>query len=135
MKRLTPSPKQRVALIKNCEHGAQIYRVNRELMDSCDGIIANHTPFRGVSGDPTLRCMPIIARRVFYEAIINPILAPNNRDKVIYCQALLLHPKFNGLHRVRKVHWVVSPFIRFYKRDENIQPVTFRSVRFRSHSR
>jgi hypothetical protein len=29
----------------------------------------------------------------------------------------------------------VSTFIRFYKRDENIQPVTFRSVRFRSHSR
>ena len=48
----SPSPKQRVALITNCEHGFQIYRANRELMGSCDGIIANLTPFRGVSADP-----------------------------------------------------------------------------------
>jgi nucleoside 2-deoxyribosyltransferase len=34
------------------EHGFQIYRANRELMGSCDGIIANLTPFRGVSADP-----------------------------------------------------------------------------------
>jgi len=34
------------------ERGFQIYRANRELMDSCDGIIANLTPFRGSSADP-----------------------------------------------------------------------------------
>ena len=32
--------------------GHRIYRANRELMDSCDAIIANLTPFRGVSADP-----------------------------------------------------------------------------------
>ncbi|MDX1475760.1 MAG: nucleoside 2-deoxyribosyltransferase [Reinekea sp.] len=34
------------------EQGFQIYRANRELMDSCDALIANLTPFRGVSADP-----------------------------------------------------------------------------------
>jgi nucleoside 2-deoxyribosyltransferase len=29
-----------------------IYQANRELMDSCDAIIPNLTPFRGVSADP-----------------------------------------------------------------------------------
>ena len=32
--------------------GHKIYRANRELMDSCDAIIANLTPFRGISADP-----------------------------------------------------------------------------------
>ncbi|MFC4258122.1 nucleoside 2-deoxyribosyltransferase [Marinobacter lacisalsi] len=32
--------------------GHQIYQANRELMDSCDAIIANLTPFRGISADP-----------------------------------------------------------------------------------
>jgi nucleoside 2-deoxyribosyltransferase len=32
--------------------GHRIYRANRELMDSCDAIIANLTPFRGISADP-----------------------------------------------------------------------------------
>lgn len=32
--------------------GHRIYQANRELMDSCDAIIANLTPFRGVSADP-----------------------------------------------------------------------------------
>jgi len=39
----TESPQQR---------GFRIYRANRELMDSCDAIIANLTPFRGISADP-----------------------------------------------------------------------------------
>ncbi|WP_228260705.1 nucleoside 2-deoxyribosyltransferase [Marinobacter orientalis] len=30
----------------------RIYRASRELMDSCDAIIANLTPFRGISADP-----------------------------------------------------------------------------------
>ncbi|WP_373002298.1 nucleoside 2-deoxyribosyltransferase [Marinobacter sp.] len=34
------------------ERGHRIYRANRELMDSCDSIIANLTPFRGISADP-----------------------------------------------------------------------------------
>ncbi|MCM0612948.1 nucleoside 2-deoxyribosyltransferase [Marinobacter sediminum] len=34
------------------DHGFRIYRANRELMDSCDAIIANLTPFRGISADP-----------------------------------------------------------------------------------
>lgn len=34
------------------ERGFQIYRANRTLMDSCDGLIANLTPFRGISADP-----------------------------------------------------------------------------------
>ncbi len=34
------------------EHGHRIYQANRELMDSCDAIIANLTPFRGISADP-----------------------------------------------------------------------------------
>ena len=33
-------------------HGHRIYQANRELMDSCDAIIANLTPFRGISADP-----------------------------------------------------------------------------------
>ncbi len=32
--------------------GLRIYRANHELMDSCDAIIANLTPFRGISADP-----------------------------------------------------------------------------------
>ena len=32
--------------------GHRIYRANRELMDSCDAMIANLTPFRGISADP-----------------------------------------------------------------------------------
>ena len=32
--------------------GHRIYQANRELMDSCDAIIANLTPFRGISADP-----------------------------------------------------------------------------------
>ena len=32
--------------------GHRIFRANRELMDSCDAIIANLTPFRGISADP-----------------------------------------------------------------------------------
>ncbi|TGN40273.1 nucleoside 2-deoxyribosyltransferase [Marinobacter confluentis] len=32
--------------------GHKIYRANRGLMDSCDAIIANLTPFRGISADP-----------------------------------------------------------------------------------
>lgn len=32
--------------------GFRIYRANRELMDSCVGVIANLTPFRGISADP-----------------------------------------------------------------------------------
>jgi nucleoside 2-deoxyribosyltransferase len=32
--------------------GHKIYRANRDLMDSCDAIIANLTPFRGISADP-----------------------------------------------------------------------------------
>ena len=34
------------------ERGHLIYRANRELMDSCDAMIANLTPFRGISADP-----------------------------------------------------------------------------------
>lgn len=34
------------------DQGHQIYQANRELMDSCDAIIANLTPFRGISADP-----------------------------------------------------------------------------------
>ncbi|MDY6799276.1 MAG: nucleoside 2-deoxyribosyltransferase [Pseudomonadota bacterium] len=34
------------------ERGQQIYQANRELMDSCGAIIANLTPFRGISADP-----------------------------------------------------------------------------------
>jgi len=34
------------------ERGLEIYRANRKLMDSCDAIIANLTPFRGISADP-----------------------------------------------------------------------------------
>lgn len=34
------------------QRGHRIYQANRELMDSCDAIIANLTPFRGVSADP-----------------------------------------------------------------------------------
>lgn len=34
------------------ERGHRIYQANRELMDSCDTIIANLTPFRGISADP-----------------------------------------------------------------------------------
>jgi len=34
------------------EGGHRIYQANRELMDSCDAIIANLTPFRGISADP-----------------------------------------------------------------------------------
>ena len=32
--------------------GHRIYQANRDLMDSCDAIIANLTPFRGISADP-----------------------------------------------------------------------------------
>ncbi|MDK9557848.1 nucleoside 2-deoxyribosyltransferase [Marinobacter sp. M216] len=32
--------------------GFRIYRANRELMDSCQAIIANLSPFRGLSADP-----------------------------------------------------------------------------------
>jgi len=32
--------------------GHRIYQANRELMDSCDAVIANLTPFRGISADP-----------------------------------------------------------------------------------
>lgn len=32
--------------------GHRIYRANRDLMDSCHAIIANLTPFRGISADP-----------------------------------------------------------------------------------
>ncbi|MBB5321939.1 nucleoside 2-deoxyribosyltransferase [Marinobacter oulmenensis] len=32
--------------------GHRIYLANRELMDNCDAIIANLTPFRGISADP-----------------------------------------------------------------------------------
>ena len=34
------------------ERGQRIYQANRELMDSCDAIIANLIPFRGISADP-----------------------------------------------------------------------------------
>lgn len=34
------------------ERGQRIYRANRELMNNCDAIIANLTPFRGISADP-----------------------------------------------------------------------------------
>jgi len=34
------------------ERGQRIYQANRELMDSCDAIIANLTPFRSISADP-----------------------------------------------------------------------------------
>jgi len=34
------------------DRGHRIYRANRELMDSCDAIVANLTPFRGTSADP-----------------------------------------------------------------------------------
>ncbi|AOY86787.1 nucleoside 2-deoxyribosyltransferase [Marinobacter salinus] len=34
------------------ERGHRIYQANRELMDSCSAIIANLTPFRGISADP-----------------------------------------------------------------------------------
>ncbi|MCG7199646.1 nucleoside 2-deoxyribosyltransferase [Marinobacter pelagius] len=34
------------------QHAFRIYEANRELMDSCDAIIANLTPFRGISADP-----------------------------------------------------------------------------------
>ncbi|NMT64350.1 nucleoside 2-deoxyribosyltransferase [Marinobacter orientalis] len=32
--------------------GQRIYQANRELMDNCGAIIANLTPFRGISADP-----------------------------------------------------------------------------------
>ncbi|MBW4933223.1 nucleoside 2-deoxyribosyltransferase [Marinobacter sp. F4206] len=32
--------------------GFRIYRANRELMANCQGVIANLTPFRGISADP-----------------------------------------------------------------------------------
>jgi nucleoside 2-deoxyribosyltransferase len=34
------------------DRGHRIYKANRELMDSCDAVIANLTPFRGISADP-----------------------------------------------------------------------------------
>ncbi|MBU2953736.1 nucleoside 2-deoxyribosyltransferase [Marinobacter sp. F3R08] len=34
------------------ERGSRIYLANRQLMDSCHAIIANLTPFRGISADP-----------------------------------------------------------------------------------
>lgn len=34
------------------ERGRLIYQANRELMDCCDAVIANLTPFRGISADP-----------------------------------------------------------------------------------
>ncbi|SHK27546.1 Nucleoside 2-deoxyribosyltransferase [Marinobacter antarcticus] len=34
------------------DRGQRIYQANRELMDSCDAIIANLTPFRSISADP-----------------------------------------------------------------------------------
>lgn len=34
------------------ERGRRIYQANRELMDRCDAVIANLTPFRGISADP-----------------------------------------------------------------------------------
>ncbi|EMP56296.1 nucleoside 2-deoxyribosyltransferase [Marinobacter santoriniensis NKSG1] len=34
------------------KRGHRIYQANRELMDSCHAIIANLTPFRGISADP-----------------------------------------------------------------------------------
>lgn len=34
------------------DRGHRIYHANRRLMDSCDSIIANLTPFRGISADP-----------------------------------------------------------------------------------
>ena len=34
------------------QRGHRIYQANRELMDSCDALIANLTPFRGISADP-----------------------------------------------------------------------------------
>ncbi len=34
------------------DRGSRIYLANRQLMDSCHAIIANLTPFRGVSADP-----------------------------------------------------------------------------------
>ncbi|TYC57660.1 nucleoside 2-deoxyribosyltransferase [Marinobacter sp. BW6] len=34
------------------DRGHRIYHANRDLMDSCDAIIANLTPFRGISADP-----------------------------------------------------------------------------------
>ncbi|QSP93855.1 nucleoside 2-deoxyribosyltransferase [Marinobacter salinisoli] len=34
------------------ERGFRIYRANRDLMDNCHGVIANLTPFRGISADP-----------------------------------------------------------------------------------
>jgi len=37
--------------IRGPEAGYAIYKANRELMDSCDAVIANLTPFRGPSAD------------------------------------------------------------------------------------
>ncbi|WP_417531191.1 nucleoside 2-deoxyribosyltransferase [Marinobacter lipolyticus] len=34
------------------DRGYRIYQANRELMDRCDAVIANLTPFRGISADP-----------------------------------------------------------------------------------
>lgn len=34
------------------QRGFRIYRANRDLMDRCDAVIANLTPFRGISADP-----------------------------------------------------------------------------------
>lgn len=34
------------------DRGFRIYRANHELMGSCDALIANLTPFRGISADP-----------------------------------------------------------------------------------
>ena len=34
------------------DRGHRIYQANRELMDGCDAMIANLTPFRGISADP-----------------------------------------------------------------------------------
>lgn|GEM_PF-5844939 len=34
------------------DRGHRTYKANSELMDSCDAIIANLTPFRGISADP-----------------------------------------------------------------------------------
>ena len=34
------------------DRGHRIYQANRELMDNCHAIIANLTPFRGISADP-----------------------------------------------------------------------------------
>lgn len=38
--------------IPSHQQARRIYQANRELMDSCDAIIANLTPFRSISADP-----------------------------------------------------------------------------------